>query len=323
MSRPTAVLCDAVPVARARLAVSFVALALLVPGAATARVVVPTDTSKLVRSITIHYRAHDGSRRSAIVLLPVNVSLTRPLPLIISPHGRGVGAVPNARLWGDLPGRYQFAVVNPQGEGRKLGLYSWGWRGEINDLARMPQIVAHALPRVSIDRSRIYAFGGSMGGQEVLLLVATHPGLLRGAAAFDPAVDMSERYRAFGRMKNGRHIQELARQEIGGTPRQVPRAYAARSPLHYIDEIADSNVPLQIWWSTRDRVIRGQARGAGLLFKRIKEANQFAPVVQCRGMWRHTVEMESTRRLPAALGHFGLRWEPGTIVWGHRTPPDV
>jgi hypothetical protein len=32
--------------------------------------------------------------------------------------------------------------------------------------------------------------------------------------------------------------------------------------------------------------------------------------------------MESNRRLPAALGHFGLRWEPDPVVWGHRDPPD-
>jgi poly(3-hydroxybutyrate) depolymerase len=309
-------------VARACLAAPLLALALLVPGAATARVVVPPDTSKLVRSVTIHYRAHDGRRRSAIVLLPAHASPSRRLPLIISPHGRGVGAAANAKLWGDLPGRYQFAVVNPEGQGRKLGLYSWGWRGDIDDLARMPQIVARALPRTSIDRRRIYAFGGSMGGQEVLLLLATHPGLLSGAAAFDPAVDMSERYRAFAHMKNGKYIRTLARREIGGTPRGVPRAYAARSPLHYAEQIADADVPLQIWWSTRDRVIRGQARGAGLLFKRIKAINQFAPVVQCRGMWRHTVEMESNRRLPASLGHFGLLWEPPPMTWGHRDPPD-
>jgi hypothetical protein len=28
----------------------------------------------------------------------------QPIPLVISPHGRGVGAAANADLWGDLPG---------------------------------------------------------------------------------------------------------------------------------------------------------------------------------------------------------------------------
>ena len=110
-----------------------------------------------------------------------------PLPLVISPHGRGVDASANAQLWGDLPGRGGFAVINPEGQGRKLELYSWGDPGQIADLARMPTVLEHALPWVHVDRSRIYAVGGSMGGQEALLLVARYPHLLAGAITFDVA----------------------------------------------------------------------------------------------------------------------------------------
>src|SRR5205085_9912044 len=111
-----------------------------------------------------------------------------------SPHGRGIPASHNARLWGNLPARGPFAVVNPEGQGRELALYSWGDPGEIDDLARMPQIVAHALPWLRIDPHRIYAFGGSMGGQETLLLVARFPHLLAGAASFDAPTRMAVRY---------------------------------------------------------------------------------------------------------------------------------
>ena len=86
-----------------------------------------------------------------------------------------------------------------------------------------------------------------MGGQETLLLVARHPGLLAGAVAFDPATDMGRRYFDFAAL-NGGALQELARVEIGGTPAQVPPAYALRSPAHYV-RIADADVPLQIYWS--------------------------------------------------------------------------
>jgi hypothetical protein len=80
-----------------------------------------------------------------------------PIPLVISPHGRGVKARVNARMWRGLPGAGSFAVVNPQGEGRRLPLYSWGYRGQIADLARMPGIVGRALPWLHVDRRRIYA----------------------------------------------------------------------------------------------------------------------------------------------------------------------
>ena len=77
--------------------------------------------------------------RPAWLLLPVGYGGKRPLPLVISPHGRGVGAAANMRIWGDLPGEGGFAVINPAGQGRRLHQYSWGYRGQIDDLARMPE----------------------------------------------------------------------------------------------------------------------------------------------------------------------------------------
>jgi pimeloyl-ACP methyl ester carboxylesterase len=215
-----------------------------------------------------------------------------------------------------LPGRFGFAVVSPDGEGRRLGLYSWGYRGQIDDLARMPQIVADALPWVHVDERRIYAFGGSMGGQEVLLLAAQHPGLLAGVSAFDAPTDMARRYYDFARLPNGLALQRLAREEIGGDPARVPGAYAERSPDAYVDGLAHSNIPMEIWWSTRDRVIRDQAAESGALFDELKLINPAAPIEQCKGMWRHTVEMDWDRRLPAALRHFGLAPERRPVPLG-------
>ncbi len=127
----------------------------------------------------------------------------------------------------------------------------------------MPAIArAHG---VNVDPRRIYAFGGSMGGQETLLLAALHPRLLAGAAAFDPATDMRRRYFDFAALKGGAVLQRLAREEVGGTPWQDPRAYARRSPDHYVRRLAFSGVPLQIFWSTRDRIISDQSSEAGAL----------------------------------------------------------
>jgi hypothetical protein len=60
------------------------------------------------RVVTVRYRAHDGQGRPAYVLLPTGVrpDNAQPLPLVISPHGRGVDALVNTHLWGDLPGQY-------------------------------------------------------------------------------------------------------------------------------------------------------------------------------------------------------------------------
>jgi len=273
-----------------------------------------------VRMWTIHYRSHDGLVRPAFVLLPAwyGPQDHPPLPLIISPHGRGVEALRNTTIWGDLPAQGRFAVVNPQGQGRRLELYSWGDPGQISDLARMPQILRRTLPWLRIDRSRVYAVGGSMGGQEALLLAARRPRLLAGAAAFDAPVNLALRYRDFLRLRRGRELRALARIEVGGTPAAVPRAYSVRSPLDLARRLAFAGVPLEIWWSRTDRVVVDQRDQSGLLCREIRKLNPGVPLVEFVGSWAHTVEMRWNRQLPTALRLFhllpGARHVPGTTV---------
>src|SRR5712691_11335484 len=279
---------------------AFVAV---IPVGALARSPVPA-----VRVVAISYRAHDGLSRRAYLILPAwyGPKDHPPIPLIISPHGRGVRGRLNIRRWGNLPARGGFAVINPEGQGRRLTLFSWGDPGEIRDLARMPSIVEHAVPWLKIDRRRVYAFGGSMGGQETLLLLAREPQLLAGAAAFDAPTNMAARYFAFSSLRFGDALQERARLEIGGTPLTDPRGYRLRSPLDWARRIAFSGVPLQIWWSTRDRIVTNQAHESGALYRDIKRLNPAAPVAQFVGTWRHTAEMHPWARLPFALRLFGL-----------------
>src|SRR5207244_12568951 len=134
------------------------------------------------------------------------------------------------------------------GQGRRLVLFSWGDPGQIADLARMPGLVRRAFPWVRIARRRIYAVGESMGGQETLLLLARHPRLLAGAAAFDAPTDMGLRYRDFLRLRRGRKLQRLARFEIGGPPRADPEEYEARSPSDLARAVAASGVPVEPGW---------------------------------------------------------------------------
>lgn len=276
----------------------------------------PTDT----RSIRITYRSHTGAIRGAIVLVPRWYGANRHprIPLVIAPHGRGVAYAVNARRWGNLPGIGGFAVVNPAGQGDHLQKYSWGARGQIDDLARMPEIVASKIPWLRIDPARVYAFGGSMGGQETLLLAAQHPRLLAGAAAIDSLVDFPRQYRNFPRlgctpacrkMWNGPigvGLQRLARQELGGSPRTASAEYLARSPLSYARSMAKSCLPLQIWWSRVDRVVVDSSKQSGSLFERIRTANSRAPITGYIGYWEHTRAFNPGSLLPLALAKFGL-----------------
>jgi poly(3-hydroxybutyrate) depolymerase len=262
-----------------------------------------------VRSWQIRYRAHNRLPRPGVVLVPVEYGPAHPsppLPLVISPHGRGVRAATNARLWRDLPAQGGFAVICPGGMGRRLPLHSWGWRGQISDLARMPSVARAALPWLRIDLRRIYAVGGSMGGQETLLLLGRHPRLLAGAVAFDSVTNFYRRYVDFARIPSTRRLQALARVEVGGTPRTNPQGYVLRSPTHWIRQIADSGVPLQLWWSDADEIVVDQRHQSEKFYDDLRKLRPRGQVEKVTGSWHHTAESYTRLQLPGAVRWLGL-----------------
>jgi poly(3-hydroxybutyrate) depolymerase len=261
-----------------------------------------------VRVWVVPYRAFDGKTRRVFVDLPrwYGPKHDPALPLVISPHGRQALAQANSALWGQLPAQGVFAVANPEGQGRVLGDESWGYAGQISDLARMPALVHRALRWLRVDRRRVYAVGGSMGGQEVLLLLARHPRLLAGVVTFDAPTDLAARYYALARLRDGSRLQALMRREVGATPTSAPRLYQQRSPLSFAAGIASSRVPVELWWSRRDHVVTDQASQSGRLYRLIRKLAPRARVRQVIGDWPHMAEMSWRRGLPAALRWLGL-----------------
>jgi pimeloyl-ACP methyl ester carboxylesterase len=273
-----------------------------------------------VRTLTFAYTSHDGRSRLAYVVLPSWYGPDRnpAVPAVISPHGRNANGLSNSRYFGNLPAVGQFAVISPDGMGRKDTYKSYGYTGQIEDLARMPKLAEAAFPWLRLDHERIYALGSSMGGQETALLVARHPELLAGAAAMDSVTDMTRRYgqllsvpcdraclRTWGK-PYGYILQAAMRREVGGSPSENPEGYALRSPLSQARAIAFSNVPLQIWWSSRDKIVVDQKHQSERLFQALRRLNPDAPVSAYEGTWKHSSEMRSTALLPIALEGFGL-----------------
>jgi hypothetical protein len=313
----------------ARLLVLF-ACAVLAATAAPAAVAgraVPERAAPVVRSslrrlpvrvVRFGYRTHDGKRSYALLLLPGWYGPHRDpaIPLVISPHSRNALPTTAAKPWVDLPARGDFAVVLPAGQGRVLRFASWGYPGQIDDLARMPQLVRRAVPWFHYPRRRVYAVGASMGAQEVLLLLARDPRLLAGVVAFDPAVNLANRYYEFPDIRFGRQDQLRCRVEVGGSPLQVPEAYRVRSPISYVRTIARSGVPLELWWSVRDKVIVNQERQAGRFYREIRRIDPEAPVQAFVGAWPHAGEFSAFYRLPYALARIGLL----PAYWLHHDP---
>jgi len=285
-----------------------------------------------VRTFEISYRSHTGAARRATVVLPewYGPGNNPPLPVVVSPHGRGASGRSNAAFFDQLPAVGRFALISPDGMGSKLRNFSYGAPGQIDDLARMPTLASAALPWLRIDPARIYALGSSMGGQETLLLVARHPELLAGAAALDSVTDLARRHEQLPGLPcsstclarwgkpYGTVLQSTLEREVGGTPSDRNRAYAERSGLSQAHAIASSHVPLQLWWSTEDRVVWDQEHQSEALFLALRHIDVCSRVSAYVGTWDHSKEMRASELLPIALSGFGLlprdaRALPGSV----------
>jgi pimeloyl-ACP methyl ester carboxylesterase len=313
-----------------------------------------------VKPWAIKYRAWDGvTTRHAVVVLPSSWSSRHhpgSLPLVISPHGRNSFAWANAlRYWQNLPAQGPFALVCPDGLARARSaasdpldrpanpsLFTYGNRGHIDDLARMPRIVQERLPWLRLQTDRVYILGSSMGGQETLLLSARYPnrlaggqGRLAGAAAFDAPCDLARQCAYLThRQPNiaSRMIEEVGRRPaslrgwnrqavyfnkkrrrhstIGELLSDLPKGQEAwddRSALHYLHNLAALPFPLRIYWSTKDVVVGHQERDqSGKLYRRIKQLAPHANVEAVRGTWAHSREFVPNRQLGQALRDLGL-----------------
>jgi pimeloyl-ACP methyl ester carboxylesterase len=166
----------------------------------------------------------------------------------------------------------------------------------------MPSILRATRPWLRVDSQRIYAVGGSMGGQETLLLVARHPRQLAGAVAFDSVTDFFRRYDDFAVLgRKGRALQALARVEVGGTPSTNPEGYRLRSPQHWLGEIGRSGVRLQIWWSDADEIVVDQSTQSARFFRELQALGPRGRLEKRTGSWSHTAETFRRLQLPGAV----------------------
>ncbi len=256
-----------------------------------------------------------------------------PLPLVISPHSRGITPWQEARRWGDLPGRFGLIVVDPGLHGRVIPRRSWAWPPDIAEMAALPRVVHRILPWLRYDPSRIYAAGDSMGGQETLMLLALHPDLLAAAVAADPVTNFLRRWYQFPISGESWGEQTAATREVGATPRAAPWLYVRRSPLFFERTIAFSHVPLELWWNPHDTVVIREGRSqTGRFYADVRRLSPSAPVFAHRHDHMHGWVFRYDHDLPAMvrflLAHTRphrppadfayASWRPRASVWGWR-----
>ena len=144
-----------------------------------------------------------------------------------------------------------------------------------------------------------------MGGHETLLLLGQHPELLAGAVCIDGVTNFYTRYYDFALSWRTKGLQALARLEVGGTPKTNPEGYVLRSPTHWLQQIADSEVPLQIWWSLADLIVEDQVHQSAHFFDELKKLRKQGRLEAKTGFWAHMSQMRE-RKIPEAAAWLGL-----------------
>lgn len=221
----------------------------------------------------------DGTQQQAVMIAPDDVG-KRPLPLVIVPHAAGWTGEMTADYWKNTPIRHGVMAVFPFGHSRALELRSLGWRGQIADLAALPDIMDRM--GYPVDRTRVYVAGISMGGMESLVLAGKHPEMLAGVVSFNGVIDLAAWSYDCDKDVCGRMAFEL-----GGTPEEVPEEYAARSPISYAATIAE--VPVLMYWDPNDKIVQFQEeKQSGRLYRLVKEIDPNAPIEGRRHDRGHT-----------------------------------
>jgi len=99
--------------------------------------------------------------------------------------------------------------------------------------------VEYVLANYEIDEKSIYLLGGSGGGHMALLMAAYKPLLWKAVASFCPITDLAKWY--YDNPNYTPHIHYCC----GGKPEgENMKEYIERSPVSYIDKIAESNTKI-------------------------------------------------------------------------------
>jgi len=224
------------------------------------------------------YTTWNGRTRRLIAAFP-RVPQRKRMPLVLVFHGAGGRALCD-KTFGNAPGEYRFVVACIDGQGVRSRGYSYGAAQHLADNAAVIDHLRRRLPGLRIDRSRLVAAGGSMGGQESLLFGALYPQRAQTIVAMDMPTDIGRRF-----WRLPRYRQIALYNECLATPEQDPDCYARRSPQSVAGILAASNQRLLLYWSVNDEI--SPPEQAPAFARAVRAANPGRQFLVRIGNWVH------------------------------------
>lgn len=203
-------------------------------------------TPAACRRVPISYLS-DGLRVTGLMSKPPGAG---PFPLILVNHG---GFDPASKMAGfvDFFTDSGFCALAPdyRGCGGSEGRHELA-RGEVDDVLNA---IRYAKELPCVDRARVWLFGFSHGAVLSLLAAAREPAISGVIAAQGP-VELAECYRHWVAHRDQPGLRALAGLHtlVGGTPKEKPDAWRARSALYAAAQI---HCPVLLIYSDADSAV--------------------------------------------------------------------
>jgi pimeloyl-ACP methyl ester carboxylesterase len=251
---------------------------------------IPPDPS---RKKTIEITSPDDGCQVMVDVYSPSTTTEKALPLLLGPHPITWTASEDYHIgfegftreyhrgYYGLADKYQLVLAMPHGHEHREDLCSLAGPGQLADMVSLIDTLGdHGY---LIDPKRVYACGLSMGAQEALVLAGKFPDRITAVVAFNPIVDLAAWHEelAASEVPEIKEYDTAARiaNEVGGTPGEVPEAYAERSATNYIEGI--SRVPTLVFWSDKELIIpRQMTHHTYLLYQRVKALNPNSPFAE-------------------------------------------
>ena len=216
--------------------------------------------------------SYDGSEQSAAVYVPEDVA-GRKVPLVVVAHSLGCTEDQAENLgWYELAEKEKFIVICPKLHGlNTAGETSMGAIPAQRDIL---DAIEYAKNHYSIDETRIYLVGRSMGGMLAMLTALKYPDRFAAVVAGQGIYDLE----LF--MKNAPEaLREAAYPELGGPEADGNRwEYRRRSAYRYARN--SRYVPIMMWHGTNDTFVAPEQ--SKLMFEAMEEANEYQRPVAWR-----------------------------------------